>query len=66
MCNTKKHGNKKSGESRTPINIIMYIFAKFKLAVFHAIFGFSRSIQWYVQGTIMFIDCVFCASKYNV
>ncbi len=41
--NTKKHGNKKSGESRTPIryNVIhMYIFAKYfiSLAVFHAIY----------------------------
>ncbi len=50
--NTKKRGNKKSGESITPIryNVIhMYIFARrfsliISLVVFHAIWWFSKAL----------------------
>ncbi len=80
MCihgNTKKRGNKKSGESITPIryNVIhMYVHV-----VFHAIWWFSKAnpsnlSHWWLGnvqflhtvhcnlGTIMIIDCSFCAS----
>ncbi len=44
--NTKKHGNKKSGESRTPVryNVIhMYIFAQCFSSVISRYFCFPRS-----------------------
>ncbi len=71
--NTKKHGNKKSGESRTPIryNVIhVYIFVKcfsliISLTVVHAILVFQgQSCHIGGRGTIMIIACVFCA-RYN-
>ncbi len=63
--NTKKHGNKKSGESRTPIryNVIhMYIFVKcfsliISLVVFHAIwFSKVNPVRVMFRGQVEFCD----------
>ena len=73
--NAKKHGNKKSGESRAPIrfNVIhMYIFAKcfsliISLAVFHAIWFSKVNPVTLIGGRVMFRVCILCKIyKYNV
>ncbi len=77
--NTKKHGNKKSGECITPIryNVLhMYITSGFPcylvvVAICHIGGRVTYSLHRVhaLWGTIMIIDCAFCASysyKYNV